>query len=46
MLLTTIGSDYWPRSPEGRILCLLLAIIGPRVPFPKRWADVHNVGQP
>jgi voltage-gated potassium channel len=26
MLLTTMGSDYWPRTAEGRILCLLLAI--------------------
>lgn len=26
MLLTTMGSEYWPRTPEGRILCLLLAI--------------------
>jgi len=26
MLLTTMGSDYWPRTPEGRLLCLLLAI--------------------
>lgn len=26
MLLTTMGSDYWPRSAEGRLLCLLLAI--------------------
>lgn len=26
MLLTTMGSDYWPRSPEGRLLSLLLAI--------------------
>ena len=26
MLLTTLGSDYWPRTPEGRILCLLLAL--------------------
>ena len=26
MLLTTMGSDYWPRTVEGRILCLLLAI--------------------
>lgn len=25
MLLTTLGSDYWPRSGEGRILCTLLA---------------------
>ena len=26
MLLTTMGSDYWPRTVEGRVLCLLLAI--------------------
>jgi voltage-gated potassium channel len=26
MLLTTMGSDYWPRTAEGRFLCLLLAI--------------------
>jgi len=26
MLLTTTGSDYWPRTPEGRFLCVLLAI--------------------
>jgi voltage-gated potassium channel len=26
MLLTTMGSDYWPRTPEGRLLCLLLAM--------------------
>jgi len=26
MLLTTIGSDYWPRTPEGRLLCLLLSL--------------------
>lgn len=26
MLLTTMGSDYWPRTPEGRLLSLLLAI--------------------
>jgi voltage-gated potassium channel len=26
MLITTMGSDYWPRSPEGRLLCLLLAL--------------------
>lgn len=25
MMITTVGSDYFPRSPEGRILCLLLA---------------------
>jgi voltage-gated potassium channel len=26
MLLTSMGSDYWPRTPEGLLLCLLLAI--------------------
>jgi voltage-gated potassium channel len=26
MLLTTMGSEYWPRTPEGRFLCLLLAV--------------------
>jgi voltage-gated potassium channel len=26
MLLTTMGSDYWPHTPEGRLLCLLLAV--------------------
>ncbi len=26
MLMTTMGSEYWPRSPEGRALCLALAI--------------------
>jgi voltage-gated potassium channel len=26
MLLTTMGSEYWPRTPEGRLLCLLLAV--------------------
>jgi voltage-gated potassium channel len=25
MLLTTMGSDYWPQTAEGRLLCLLLA---------------------
>jgi voltage-gated potassium channel len=28
MLLTSIGSDYFPRSGEGRVLCLILAIYG------------------
>ncbi|AKD03895.1 potassium channel family protein [Pontibacter korlensis] len=28
MLLTSIGSDYFPVTPEGRILCLLLALYG------------------
>ena len=26
MLLTTMGSDYWPRTAEGRLLCLLMAV--------------------
>ena len=26
MLLTTMGSEFWPRSPEGRLICLLLSI--------------------
>lgn len=26
MLLTTMGSDYWPRTVEGRFLCLVLAL--------------------
>ena len=26
MLLTTMGSEYWPRSSEGRLVCLLLSI--------------------
>jgi voltage-gated potassium channel len=28
MLLTSIGSEYWPRTPEGRVLCLLLSLYG------------------
>ena len=26
MLLTTLGSEYWPRSSEGRLLALLLSV--------------------
>lgn len=26
MIITTMGSEYWPRSLEGRILCLFLSI--------------------
>jgi voltage-gated potassium channel len=26
MLLTTMGSDYWPATAEGRVLCLVLAL--------------------
>ncbi len=28
MLLTSIGSEYWPVTGEGKILCLLLSIYG------------------
>lgn len=28
MTLTTMGSDYFPKTAEGRLLCLLLAIYG------------------
>ena len=26
MLMTTMGSQFWPVTPEGRVLCLLLAV--------------------
>ena len=26
MIMTTMGSEYWPRTPEGRVLCVLLAL--------------------
>jgi voltage-gated potassium channel len=26
MLMTTMGSEYWPQTPEGRVLCLFLAL--------------------
>ncbi|MEW5743949.1 MAG: ion transporter [Nitrospirota bacterium] len=26
MIMTTMGSQYWPATPEGKILCLLLAV--------------------
>jgi voltage-gated potassium channel len=26
MLITTMGSDYFPQTPEGRILCFILAL--------------------
>lgn len=26
MIMTTMGSEVWPRTPEGRLLCLLLAV--------------------
>jgi len=28
MLLITVGSQYWPQTPEGQIFCLLLALYG------------------
>lgn len=28
MLLTSIGSDYFPKTAEGRMLCLLIAVYG------------------
>ena len=26
MIMTTLGSDFWPRTAEGRVLCVLLAL--------------------
>lgn len=26
MIMTTMGSAYWPQSPEGRVLCVCLAL--------------------
>lgn len=28
MILTTMGSDYFPKTAEGKLLCLLLAVYG------------------
>lgn len=28
MLLTTMGSAFWPATPEGRLLCFLLSLYG------------------
>jgi voltage-gated potassium channel len=28
MMILTIGCDYWPSTPEGRILCCVLALFG------------------
>ena len=28
MLLTSLGSEYWPRTAEGRVLCFILALYG------------------
>ncbi|HEX6223768.1 MAG TPA: ion transporter [Chryseolinea sp.] len=26
MIMTTLGSEYWPKTPEGRILCIFLSL--------------------
>jgi voltage-gated potassium channel len=26
MIMTTMGSEYWPRTAEGRVLCVILAL--------------------
>jgi voltage-gated potassium channel len=26
MIMTTMGSQYWPQTPEGRVLCVFLAL--------------------
>jgi voltage-gated potassium channel len=26
MLITTMGSEYWPKTPEGRVLCFILSL--------------------
>jgi voltage-gated potassium channel len=28
MLMTSIGSEYWPQTAEGRVLCFLLSLYG------------------
>lgn len=28
MVITTMGSDYFPKTPEGRVLCFVLAVYG------------------
>lgn len=28
MIVTTMGSEYWPKTPDGRVLCLFLALYG------------------
>lgn len=28
MLLTSVGSEYWPRTDGGRVLCLILSVYG------------------
>ncbi len=26
MIMTTLGSEYWPQTPEGRVLCIILSL--------------------
>lgn len=26
MIMTTMGSEFWPKTAEGRVLCVLLAL--------------------
>jgi voltage-gated potassium channel len=26
MMMPAMGSEYWPRTPEGRVLCFFLAL--------------------
>lgn len=26
MIMTTMGSQYWPQTPEGRVLCVILSL--------------------
>jgi voltage-gated potassium channel len=28
MVISTVGTDYWPKTPEGRMLCFLLTLYG------------------
>ncbi len=28
MLVITVGSDYWPQTSEGRVLCIIIALYG------------------
>lgn len=28
MIITSLGSEYWPQTPEGRILCWLIGLYG------------------
>jgi voltage-gated potassium channel len=26
MIMTTLGSEYWPQTAEGRVLCVILSL--------------------